>query len=232
MTLAVSPDAAGTADPRHIEAQPVAGHIGAEILGADLSAPTAEVVAEIRAALLRWKVLFFRAQPLTQAQHVAFGRWFGDVTAAHPTLPAAFAEHPEILLLDNRQAKSRQGSSIESRWHTDVTFVLTPPMGSILRGVVVPPYGGDTQFTNLAVAYERLSAPIRDLIDGLHAVHHNVLPIARGERRDRRRHLDVCRGEATGIVCRERHVYAIRVAQVEVGMVIGRFGQRRDLLDE
>jgi taurine dioxygenase len=181
MTLAVSPDAAGTADPRHIEAQPVAGHIGAEILGADLSAPTAEVVAEIRAALLRWKVLFFRAQPLTQAQHVAFGRWFGDVTAAHPTLPAAFAEHPEILLLDNRQAKSRQGPSIESRWHTDVTFVLTPPMGSILRGVVVPPYGGDTQFTNLAVAYERLSAPIRDLIDGLHAVHHNVLPIARGE---------------------------------------------------
>ena len=54
-------------------------------------------------------------------------------------------------------------------------------MASILRGVVVPPFGGDTQFANIVVAYERLSEPIRDLIDGLHAVHHNVLPLARGE---------------------------------------------------
>jgi taurine dioxygenase len=69
----------------------------------------------------------------------------------------------------------------ESRWHTDVTFVPNPPMGSILRGVVVPPYGGDTQWTNLVVAYERLSPAIQRLIDDLHAVHHNVLSPARGE---------------------------------------------------
>ena len=71
--------------------------------------------------------------------------------------------------------------SIESRWHTDVTFVPNPPMGSILRGVVIPPYGGDTQWTNLVVAYERLSEPLQRLCDELHAVHHNHLPLARGE---------------------------------------------------
>jgi taurine dioxygenase len=73
------------------------------------------------------------------------------------------------------------GPRTESRWHTDVTFVPNPPMASILRAVVVPPYGGDTQWINLAAAYAELSPEIQRLIDGLHAVHHNVLPIARGE---------------------------------------------------
>ena len=163
------------------DVRPMAGYIGAEILGVDLRGPLdPQVVAEIRATLLRWKVVFFRDQDLTQEQHVAFGRNFGEVTPAHPTLPAAFPDHPEILLLDNERYAA-DSVSIESRWHTDVTFVPNPPMASILRGVVVPPYGGDTQFANIVVAYERLSEPIRDLIDGLHAVHHNVLPLARGE---------------------------------------------------
>lgn len=171
-----------------IDVRPMSGHIGAEIDGVDLTTPLdPAVVAEIRAALVEWKVVFFRDQPLTQAQHVAFGRRFGEVTPAHPTLPAMFPDHPEILLLDskaigsNEQAKSGRGVSIESRWHTDVTFVPNPPMGSILRGVVIPPYGGDTQWTNLVVAYDRLSEPLQRLCDELHAVHHNHLPLARGE---------------------------------------------------
>ena len=85
-------------------------------------------------------------------------------------------EYPEILVLDNKTIAKGRGPSIESRWHTDVTFVPNPPMGSILHGVIVPPYGGDTQWINLVVAYERLSPQIRDLIDGLHAVHYNALP--------------------------------------------------------
>jgi taurine dioxygenase len=164
-----------------LDVRPMSGHTGAEILGVDLAALTPEIVAEIRATLLRWKVVFFRDQDITQAQHIAFGRCFGEVTPAHPTLPATFPEYPEILLLDNDGAASLDGPLIESRWHTDVTFVVNPPMASILRGVVVPPYGGDTQFTNLAVAYDTLSPEIRDLVDRLHAVHHNQLPIARGE---------------------------------------------------
>jgi alkyl sulfatase len=171
-----------------IDIRPMSGHIGAEIDGVDLTEPLDEaVVAEIRTALVEWKVVFFRDQPMTQAQHVAFGRCFGEVTPAHPTLPAMFPDQPEILLLDskaigsNEQEKSGQHLSIESRWHTDVTFVPNPPMGSILRGVVIPPYGGDTQWTNLVVAYERLSEPLQRLCDELHAVHHNHLPLARGE---------------------------------------------------
>jgi taurine dioxygenase len=73
------------------------------------------------------------------------------------------------------------GLAIDSQWHTDVTFVPNPPMGSILRGVVVPPYGGDTQWVNLAIAYARLSPQLQTLLDGLHAVHHNQLPIKRGD---------------------------------------------------
>jgi taurine dioxygenase len=169
-----------------LDIRPMSGHTGAEILGVDLSQPLdPAVVAEIRATLLQWKVVFFRDQDLTQEQHIAFGRQFGEVTPAHPTLPAMFPEHPEILLLDNQAIAGAEGNgkgpSIESRWHTDVTFVPNPPMGSILRGVVVPPYGGDTQWTNLVTAYETLSAPLQRLCDELHAVHHNFLPIGRGE---------------------------------------------------
>jgi taurine dioxygenase len=175
-----------------LEVRPLAGHIGAEIFGVDLTEPLAqEVVAEIRATLVRWKVVFFRDQDITQDQHVAFGRCFGGVTQAHPTLPAMFPEHPEILLLDNRLIAQGEGGStsggvsIDSLWHTDVTFVPNPPMGSILRGVVVPDYGGDTQWTNLVVAYDELSPPIQQLCDELHAVHHNVLPVKRGHLSDK-----------------------------------------------
>jgi taurine dioxygenase len=164
------------------DVRPIAGHIGAEIHGVDLSQPLdAETVGAIRAALLKHRVVFFRDQHITQAQHVTFGRYFGSVTPAHPTLPAVFPDYPEILLLDNQQSAKQGGPRIESRWHTDVTFVPNPPMASILRGLVVPPYGGDTQWTNLAIAYERLSDAIKQMIDGLHAVHHNSLPILRGE---------------------------------------------------
>jgi alpha-ketoglutarate-dependent taurine dioxygenase len=173
-----------------LDIRPMSGYTGAEIFGVDLREPLApEVVAEIRRTLLQWKVVFFRDQDLTQAQHIDFGRQFGAVTPAHPTLPAIFPDHPEILLLDNQliaDAESKgnpksQAPMIESRWHSDVTFVPNPPMGSILRGVVVPPYGGDTQFTNLAVAYQQLSPPLQRVCDELHAVHQNFVPIARGE---------------------------------------------------
>ena len=165
-----------------LDVSPIAGNIGAEIHGVDLREPLEPaVLEEVRAALLKWKVIFFRDQAVTPAQQIAFGSRFGDVTPAHPTLPPEMPEYPEVLVLDNQTIAKGRGPSIESRWHTDVTFVPNPPMGSILHGVIVPPYGGDTQWINLVVAYERLSPQIQDLIDGLHAVHVNALPLARGE---------------------------------------------------
>lgn len=177
-------DPSSTESRLGIDVRPVAGNIGAEIHGVDLTAPLdAATVAAIREALLAWKVVFFRDQFLDQAQHLAFASAFGEPTPAHPTLPAVFPDFPQILLLDNQNNPGMNvgAPSIESRWHTDVTFLANPPMASILRGVVVPPYGGDTQWTNLALAYDELSPPLRDLCDGLHAVHHNALPILRGE---------------------------------------------------
>ena len=165
-----------------IDVRPVAGKIGAEIHGVDLTAPLdAATVAAIREALLAWKVVFFRDQFIDQAQHLAFASAFGAPTPAHPTLPAVFPDYPQILQLDNQVHSRKDAPNIASLWHTDVTFLPNPPMASILRGVVMPPYGGDTQFTNLAVAYEQLSEPLRQLCDGLHAVHHNALPLVRGE---------------------------------------------------
>ena len=175
-----------TSNDLGLDVRPMAGHIGAEIHGVDLRELTPETVAAIRAALLEWKVVFFRDQPLTQEQHLAFGRAFGDLVPGHPTLLPAFPDFPEILLLDNQAGGAGGGNKtggpmIESRWHTDVTFMPQPPMASILRGLVVPPYGGDTQWTNLVTAYEQLSPQVQEFIDGLHAVHHNTLPIERGE---------------------------------------------------
>ena len=172
-----------------LDVRPMSGYTGAEIFGVDLTKPLEPaVVAEIRSTLLEWKVVFFRDQFLDQAQHLAFSRQFGETIPGHPTLPAIYPEYPEILVLDNVKGATRNGPEdegksprVENRWHTDVTFTLAPPAASILRAVVVPPYGGDTQWTNLARAYARLSPEVQTFIDGLHAVHHNVLPIERGE---------------------------------------------------
>lgn len=159
-----------------LSVRPMSGHIGAEIDGVDLGQPLSpELVAEIRATLLRWKVVFFRDQHITRQQHVELGRLFGSVTPAHPTLPPAYPHHPEILLLDNLRSRGGGRDRTEPGWHTDVTFVPNPPMASILRAVVVPEYGGDTQWANLVTAYDNLSSSVRSMIDNMRAVHRNVL---------------------------------------------------------
>ena len=162
-----------------LEIRPMAPNIGAEVLGIDLAHPLDDAtVATVRAALLRWKVIFFRDQHIGPAEHIAFGRQFGVVTPAHPILPS-IEGYPEVLPLSSEAyATQDPGSEIDNNWHTDVTFSLDPPMGSILRGVTVPPYGGDTLWTNLVAAYEGLSLPMRRFVDGLQAVHRNAIPSA------------------------------------------------------
>jgi alpha-ketoglutarate-dependent taurine dioxygenase len=159
------------------EVTPLSGTIGAELRGLDLHRPLdPEVVAAIRQTLLDRKVIFFPGQHLSPTEHVAFARQFGETTNAHPVIPG-LADHPEIFEIDytrartmlppDRDAPSRRGEG----WHTDVTFVERPPLGSILNAVVMPPYGGDTAFADTQAAYEGLSEPIRQLVDGLSAVH-------------------------------------------------------------
>ncbi|MEZ5167372.1 MAG: TauD/TfdA family dioxygenase [Acidimicrobiales bacterium] len=145
-----------------VEVHPLSQHTGAEIRGVALSPELDDTtVAAIRAALLEWKVVFFRDQSLDRASHVALGARFGEVTPAHPTLPPRYPDHPEIVVIekDAHGHDDPDETILEHRWHSDVTYMPGPPMGSILRAVELPPYGGDTEWTNLVAAYAALSRP-------------------------------------------------------------------------
>ncbi|MDB4986067.1 MAG: tauD1 [Myxococcaceae bacterium] len=161
---------------KEIEVAPVAGYIGAEIGNVDLAKPLSDVaVSEIRGALLKHKVVFFRNQKkVGHAEQISFAQRFGQVTYAHPHEDEPYEEFPEILPIDTKRYEARYGrrlTSYESRWHTDVTAAVNPPAASVLRAVNVPAVGGDTQWTNLVAAYENLSAPVRALADQLRAEH-------------------------------------------------------------
>ncbi len=163
-----------------VEVVPMAIHIGAEIRGVDLSRPLApEQVSAIRSALLRWKVVFFHDQPLDHRQHIAAARQFGQTTAGH-VVYGSDGEYPQIYsVAKNRKANRYQGEILFrpwSGWHTDITAAINPPAASILRGDIVPPYGGDTLFTNLVAAYNALSPVMRTILDGLRGVHRFAPP--------------------------------------------------------
>jgi taurine dioxygenase len=152
---------------------PIAGRIGAEISGIDLSASLSdEVIAAIRQALVQYKVIFFRQQTLDANGQIAFARRFGELTTAHPTLPPLI-ENPEVLDLDYGRTATRS-----NEWHTDVTFVDRPPLGSILRAVEIPPVGGDTLWANSVTAYQDLPTHLQTLADQLWAIHSNAFDYA------------------------------------------------------
>jgi alpha-ketoglutarate-dependent taurine dioxygenase len=145
------------------EVRPLTGALGAEVLGIDLTDLDDARWHALYATWLEHLVLFFPGQSLDPDAHVELGRRFGT-PEIHPYIPKRDDEHPEIVVIDT------VGGGAEF-WHTDVTFSPTPPMASILQMVMNPPRGGDTMFTNQYLAYEMLSEPMRDLLQGLTAVH-------------------------------------------------------------
>ena len=154
---------------RAFDARPAAATIGADITGVDLAANLPDgVIAELRQALLDYKVLFFRDQPVTSAQHVAFARRFGDLEV-HPFIPGN-GEHPELV----RFAKSADVGGYENGWHSDVSWRAVPSMAAVLHAVAVPPTGGDTLFADMYAAYDGLREDTKARIDGLVAVHDHV----------------------------------------------------------
>ncbi len=149
-----------------LEIRPLAPNVGAEIVGLDLSKPLGEhVVEEVRAALGRHLVLFFMDQDLSPDQQATFARQFGEVTPAHPVIKPLDG-NPEVLSIDGRIDRA-------SWWHTDVTFLSTPPLGSILHMRELPAVGGDTVWVSLQAAYDGLSEPVRTMCDALIAWHHD-----------------------------------------------------------
>jgi taurine dioxygenase len=146
--------------------RPLSPTIGAEIAGLDLSAPLGpDTVAAVRRALNTHHVLFFRDQTLSAAQQADFAGQFGQVTEAHPVLPS-IPESAQVLAIDGAVDRA-------SWWHTDVTFLETPAMGSVLYMLEAPEVGGDTMWASLQDAYDGLAPSVRTMCDGLIAIHHD-----------------------------------------------------------
>ena len=158
------------------EVRPVAGRIGAEIVGLDLTSHLSDgVIQAIRRTLVQYKVIFFRDQyDLDSEGQIAFARRFGPITAAHPTLPP-LEQRPEVL--DLNYGKNH---GYANYWHTDVTFIDTPVLGSVLRAVEIPPVGGDTIWANTVTAYDDLPEPLKTLVNPLWAIHSNAYDYTTG----------------------------------------------------
>jgi len=138
--------------------------LGAEIHGIALNAVDAEQVEAIKSLLHEHKVLFFPDQFLDIEAHVALGEYFGPLDA-HPNLENPFTRHPKVFEL----AASHGG--VADEWHSDISFKAEPVVISILNMVECPDVGGDTMWASTSEAYDALSPPLKDLCDGLSALH-------------------------------------------------------------
>jgi taurine dioxygenase len=152
-----------------IRIEPLTCTIGAELSNVDLgiAAEDDALVAEIRALLLRHRVLFFRDQDITRAQHLAFARRFGELED-HP-VAGSDPEHPGLVRI--YKSPDTPNDRYENAWHTDATWRDKPPFGCVLRCVECPPVGGDTMWANMVEAHARLPEDIKLKIAGLRARH-------------------------------------------------------------
>ncbi|MCU1751904.1 taurine dioxygenase [Pseudomonas sp. 6D_7.1_Bac1] len=148
---------------------PLSSALGAQISGVDISQPlNVEQRDAIEQALLKHQVLFFREQPINPQQQARFAASFGDLHI-HPIYPNV-PEQPQVLILDTAETDVRDNAV----WHTDVTFLPTPALGAVLSAKLLPEFGGDTLWASGIAAYEALSIPLQNLLQGLTATHDFV----------------------------------------------------------
>ena len=155
-----------------IKVEPLTGSIGAEISGVDLRDLDDDTFAELQAAWLDHMVLFFRDQSFSHAEHVAYGRRYGELEV-HPFIPSREG-HPEIVVLDS----TPDHQVAAELWHSDVTWRVEPSLGSILYGRLIPAYGGDTVWANMEAAYELLDDATKAQIEGRSAAHSFIKTFA------------------------------------------------------
>lgn len=162
-----------------IDIRRISGRLGAEITGVDLNTDVSDqVFAEIQQAFHQYKVIFFRGQRLTDEAQVAFVSRFGPLDQPHP-LMRTVDDAPQVLLVDGEDQRA-------NHWHVDISFTVTPSLGTSLRSMVLPPYGGDTLVASGEAGYRDLPAELREIADRLWAVHTNhaeqpILGTERGE---------------------------------------------------
>ncbi|HEU4625941.1 MAG TPA: TauD/TfdA family dioxygenase [Steroidobacteraceae bacterium] len=148
----------------YIHAEPIAAAMGAEITGVDIARVTDDVAEEIRHALFRHKMIFFRGQKLTHAEHEAFSLRFGRFAEDAYTQGVPGHRNVQPLI---KEATDSSKMVFGEGWHTDSPFLEQPPAITVLRSVEVPPIGGDTMWANSALAYAMLSDTYREMIKGL-----------------------------------------------------------------
>ena len=163
---------------------PLTCSIGAEISGVNLgdAARDAELFAEIKALLLRHRVLFLRDQDISRAEHVAFARRFGELED-HP-VAGSDPDYPGLVQI----YRSDKRENYENNYHTDGMWRSTPTMGCVLRSIEVPPVGGDTIWVNMVEAYRNLPEDVKKRIDGLRAkssIEHSFGAVMSAEDRAR-----------------------------------------------
>jgi len=164
-----------------IEVRPIAGALGAEISGVDLSRPLGDpTVAAIRKAFLEHLVIFFRGQRLTPQQQLAFAKRLGE-PMEYPQLKGL----PECPLITPVVKLEHERVNFGGVWHSDTAYLERPPMASMLYAIEVPPRGGDTLFANQYLAYETLSEGLRETLKSLVGVNTSTKAQASRTREDR-----------------------------------------------
>jgi taurine dioxygenase len=163
-----------------LQVQPLSGAVGAEIGGVDLASAGSNTIAEIRKIWLDRGVIFFRDQDLPPAKFLAVAKQFGDVVE-YPFVKG-IEGFPEIIPVVKLEHETKNFGGI---WHTDTAYLDKPPMATMLVAREVPPYGGDTMFANMYLAYETLSAGMKRMLDGLIAINKSAKADVTRTREDR-----------------------------------------------
>jgi taurine dioxygenase len=164
-----------------LSVQRISGALGALITGVDLREPlSAALAAEIRGVLLEHHVIFFRNQPLSPAQYMAFARAMGE-PVEYPFVKG-LPDFPEIIEVKKLEHERTNFGGI---WHTDTAYLERPPMGSMLLAREIPPYGGDTLFANQVMALDALSPTLRGVLEGLRGVNSSAKADVSRTREDR-----------------------------------------------
>jgi taurine dioxygenase len=203
--------------PRTVTAVQLGGRIGARIDGLRLGGHLDEdTIAQVRAALLRHKVVFFRDQHhLDDDAQIAFAERLGALTTAHPTVNTGSARVLRVTANKGMAANA---------WHTDVTFVDRIPAISVLRAVTLPPYGGTTVWANTVAAYESLPAALRTMVDELWAVHTNSYDYAQRDEENEQPDAHYTRADFVSQVFETKHpVVRVHPETGERSLVLGHF---------
>ncbi|WP_205677750.1 taurine dioxygenase [Acinetobacter sp. ANC 4178] len=148
-----------------LQIQEINPNIGAIIEGLDLNLADEQLTNEIKDALHKYQVIFFRQQQLAAPSQVKLAKAFGSLHI-HPIYPS-LEDAPEVIVLDSHKQDLRDNDL----WHTDVTFSQTPPLGCVLQAIKIPEFGGDTLWSSGTAAFNQLSEDLRNKLRGLTATH-------------------------------------------------------------